>query len=505
MRLLNGDFLDTPVEWLGKGTDVSALAGRVVQLVFGCGARGSTPCSSCGNRKPAAARRDPGVNAFEPSSGHGIASSRPRARARVAVGTLFLAVFAFASAMLSLRRGMPFNHDGWYYWQGSVSLLKGLGYRDFTGEPIRDWPPLYSVYLALCQLVLGVSARSIGISTAFAAAAAVASWSVLIAWFARECGRGPRDVLCALAFVGVVLALNARNVRSENLFHAVLPLLLLFTLRARVSATPGRFLLESGLAGVALLISLLIRNASLAFWPAVLAVLLLPPRFAWLTRAAACGLVSALSLPIWLAVEAWLGQLERHPLQLGGNFAFGEYLLQLVLGIDRNTGVQSMGLAILVLLAASLLRGDSARASVNASERLGRAALLFTAVAACAVLAIFNLTRVYDKPESRFTLFVTLIIGGLGLLDLPALLRRRWLALALVVVFAEPTLRLAKNAIRGRGPLHADYRAEPLKGFAPNPTTIDPAYFARAPEARGEFVLVSPPYPRKHQEGLRQR
>jgi hypothetical protein len=31
---LNGDFLDTPVEWLGKGTDVSALEGRVVKLVF---------------------------------------------------------------------------------------------------------------------------------------------------------------------------------------------------------------------------------------------------------------------------------------------------------------------------------------------------------------------------------------------------------------------------------------------------------------------------------------
>jgi hypothetical protein len=31
---INGDFLDTPVEWLGKGQDVSALAGRTVQLVF---------------------------------------------------------------------------------------------------------------------------------------------------------------------------------------------------------------------------------------------------------------------------------------------------------------------------------------------------------------------------------------------------------------------------------------------------------------------------------------
>jgi hypothetical protein len=361
------------------------------------------------------------------------------------------------------------------------------------------------VYLALCQRVLGVSAGSIAISTAFATAAAVASWSVLLAWFARQGGRGPRDVLCALGFVTVMLALYARNVRSENLFHAVLPLLLLFTLRARASATPGRFLLESGLAGVALLVSLLLRNASLAFWPAVVAVLLLHPRLPWLTRGAACALVTALALPIWLAVEAWLGQLGSHPIHLGGYFSFAEYAVQFISGVDRNTGVNFAGLPILILLAVSLLRADSARASAGAADRLGRAAALFTAVAGCALLALFNLTRVYDKPVNRFSLFVTLIIGGLGLLDLPALLRRRWLALALVVIFAEPTLRLAKNTIRGRGPQHADYRAELLKGYAPKPTTIDPEYFGRAPEARGDLVLVSPPYPRNHQQGPRPR
>jgi hypothetical protein len=31
---INGDFIDTPVEWLGRGTDVSTLAGKMVQLVF---------------------------------------------------------------------------------------------------------------------------------------------------------------------------------------------------------------------------------------------------------------------------------------------------------------------------------------------------------------------------------------------------------------------------------------------------------------------------------------
>ena len=413
------------------------------------------------------------------------------------VGTLLLAVFAFAAVAVVLRRGMPFNVDGWFYWQGSVSLLRGLGYRDITGQPITAWPPLYSVYLAFCQLVLGVSARSIAISTAFATAAAVATWSILLAWFARERGRGPRDVLCALAFVSAVLALNARNVRAENLFHGVLPLLLLFTLRARVSTTRGRFLFESGLAGTALLISLLIRNASLAFWPAVLAVLLQNRRISWRTRGAACGLVTLLALPIWLSVRAWLGQLERHAFGLGGRFGFAEYLLHFVAGIDRNTGLQFVGLPLLILLGVGLLQADAARASKDAPVRLGRTALFFTAVAACALLAIFNLTWIHDKPEARFTRFVTLILGGLGLLDLRALLRRRWLALALALLFAEPTLRLAKHTIRGRGPGEADFRAESLKGFAPNRATIDPEHVGRAPESRGGFVLVSPPYPRK--------
>jgi len=294
-----------------------------------------------------------------------------------------------------------------------------------------------------------------------------------------------------------VLALNARDVRSESLFHAVLPLLLLFTLRARTRTTPRRFLLEAGLAGVILLISLLIRNASLAFWPAVLAVLLQHRRLPWLTRGVACGLVTALALPIWLAVRAWLGQLRTHPVYLGaGHYGFAEYVLQLISGIDFNTGLEFVGFPLIILLAVSLLRADSARANTGASARLGWAVLLFTAVAACALLAIFNLTSIHDKPEKRFTLFVTLAIGGLGLLHLPALLRRRWLALALVVLFAQPTLRLAKHTILGRGRADPDFRTESLERFVPSLATIDPGHIGQAPEPSGDLVLVSPPYPR---------
>jgi hypothetical protein len=416
--------------------------------------------------------------------------SRPPSdsRARLAAGTLALAALAFAAVALITRRGMPFNADGWIYWQGSVSILEGLGYRDFTGRPITAWPPLYPAVLALVQSVLGVSARSVALATALLVAAAVASWSLLLGWFARETGRAPRDVLLALALLAVLLALNAR-VRSEQLFHALLPLLLLCALRARASRSPGGFLLASSLAGAALLAALLTRNASLAFWPATLAVLLQSSRHSWKLRAAGCALVTALSLPVWLAALAGLGQLEERTVQLGGHHGFAAYLAHFVAGIDRNTGPQFVGIWLLVLLTAALLRGDG-------PARLGRAALLFTAVAAASLLALFNLTWVADKPEGRFTLFVTLILAGLGMLGLPALLPRAWLMLALVLLFAQPTLRLAKHTILGRGPAVADFSTHSLRGFAPSATTIAPGLEIREPEPRGGLVQVRPPYPR---------
>ena len=38
--------------------------------------------------------------------------------------------------MIIYRRGLSFSPDSWAYWQGSVSLLAGDGYRDLFGLPI---------------------------------------------------------------------------------------------------------------------------------------------------------------------------------------------------------------------------------------------------------------------------------------------------------------------------------------------------------------------------------
>lgn len=429
-----------------------------------------------------------------------LAAPHPKdSRAWLVGGTILLALLGFTIVAVIMRRGMPISPDGWYYWQGSVSILNGLGYRDFSGDAIGLWPPGYSVYLAACQLVLGISARSIALSTALAVAASVATWSILLTWFARERGRSTGHVLCGLAFVSVVLALHTRSVRAENLLHVFLPLLILFALRARLSSTPRRFLLESGLACVVLFISLLIRNAAIAFWPAVLALLILNRTIPWQTRGVACGLFSAAVLGFWFLLRLWLGADWDPPIGLGaGRYEFAQYLLQLVSGIDRNTGLEFVGFPLIVLLAVSLWRVDEAQDGTDASAGLGRATLLFVAVAVCALLALFNSTWIYDKLNQRFTLFVTLAIGGLGLVQLPSLLRRRWLALVLIVLFAQPTLRLAKHTIRGRGQGRPDYVSETLSRFVPSRTTIDPEHIRRPPKRGGGRVLVSPRFP----EGL---
>jgi hypothetical protein len=38
--------------------------------------------------------------------------------------------------------------DGWAAWEGAASLATGHGYTYLSGEPVRAWAPLYSLYLA---------------------------------------------------------------------------------------------------------------------------------------------------------------------------------------------------------------------------------------------------------------------------------------------------------------------------------------------------------------------
>lgn len=60
-----------------------------------------------------------------------------------------------ATAMLSI--GITLGPDGWAYWEGSVSIIRGSGYSYFGGQTIVAFPPLFSMALSLAQSAFGVS------------------------------------------------------------------------------------------------------------------------------------------------------------------------------------------------------------------------------------------------------------------------------------------------------------------------------------------------------------
>src|SRR5438046_293162 len=125
--------------------------------------------------------------------------------------------------LLMLTPGITVDPDGWAYWEGSVSILNGNGYRFFGGQPIVDFPPLFSLFLSLIQSVGGVSGWSLAASLVILAAATTFLWSCLLASITQSSPHSfvPRvlGTLYVAAFVGAYYT----TLLSETLFLALLP------------------------------------------------------------------------------------------------------------------------------------------------------------------------------------------------------------------------------------------------------------------------------------------
>jgi len=408
-----------------------------------------------------------------------------------------LALTAVALVAASLRHGMPTSWDGWVYWQGSVSLLEGQGFRSFDGEPIRDWPPLYPLVLAALQSALGVSARSLALSTALLTGLGVLAWGGLVRWYAARRGDGSRVAL-ALAWVTVLLVLNARDLRAESLTRALLPLLLWATLRGGAAAGTRELFACAGAAAGVLAAMMFARNAALAFAPGVAVVFALARGVAPGRRLLAAAVAAGLPLACWLLLRLLLDQGGSHEVGAGaGRHPPWSYLLQLLRGVDRATNLDFVGLPLLVALGAGLLRGDATRRETppGPGGREGAALLAFVAVSAVALLGLFSVTDVADRLRGRFVVWVPLAIGALGIVDSRRLLTGRLAALFLLVLFLQPTLRVAKHAARGRGDAEAGYALPELRDFVPSRATIRPGHVRLAPLREAGCVVVSPPFP----------
>jgi hypothetical protein len=409
-------------------------------------------------------------------------------------------VAALLSALL-LRDGIHMTPDSWAYWQGSVSLLEGRGYRYFFGDiAITHWPPLYPAYLAAAQALAGVSGSTLIATNVLLVGAASVGW--LLAWWVPL--RTFRDGLDTTGYAATLMlaiytaaytAHHFNALHAEGLRYALLPFFLLAVWRTSAEQEVRPFVRWTVLAALLGTALMLTHNASVAYVAAGSIVLAIFGRQSPARRLAACGVLIAVPGAVWLAVRGALGQ--------GGSHTFGlevaqetpaAYAWQMVSGIAYLIGPSKYKLSIAVLAAVAVFL---VAALVPAGRRLGwvdartakvlRAYLTFGVAAALLTWAQFSSTWIQEPLNGRFVLFLPLVVVP-ALTVLFSRIRQPLLAIALCSGLAlQPVLRLVE---RTSHPIDA-YPHMALPG-----DSIDPTFVDRLPTTVEGRRLISPPlYP----------
>jgi hypothetical protein len=318
---------------------------------------------------------------------------------------------------LLLRRALWMAPDSWDFWQASVSLLDGRGYRVFVNDaPIKEWPPLYSLYLAAWQALFGVSGKALIWAQAALAGASALGWTRLALTLtvrARLDRTREHVANCAQAlFITVFIATRYDCVRADNLKYVVLPALIAVCERARQSATRAQLLgccVTTGALGALLMLT---HNGSVAFLSAALLLVLLARQHSLGARLLGAALSTLLALIPWLISRSLFEQYGSHRVGFG------------VAAYDsRSYIVQAIGGSTTLLIAQPWLAGPLAgvlggvtwcvfeRNAFSARARVAiEARLMFAVAALCTLLGLFNVTYITDKLTGRFLFFVPLTL-----------------------------------------------------------------------------------------------
>ncbi len=329
-------------------------------------------------------------------------------------------VLCAALNWLFLRHAVWMAPDSWAFWQGSVSLLDGRGYRLFANdEPIREWPPLYSFYLAAWQAAFGVSGKVL-----IAAQSALAGLSAL-AWtrLALSLGgarRGTVPILAAYAqavFILVFVATRYDCIRADNLKYVLLPLLIAACEQAWRATSTDRLLRAcAGLGGLGMLL-MLTHTSSVAFVGAAVLVVLLTTQIRLSARLLGAALSAGTALVPWLISRHFLHQTGSHRIGVGvAAFKPLAYAAQALGGSTTLLIKQPWLAAPLALLIGGVsyfafdpsVLGPRALAAV-------RVRLLFVASALLLLFSLFNVTYITDKLTGRFVFFVPLTLVPVAL------------------------------------------------------------------------------------------
>jgi hypothetical protein len=434
------------------------------------------------------------------SDENGGESSKVKDRTRI----LWLALGTGAAAVLLqltiLRHGIWFTPDSWAYWQGSVSLLHGDGYRFFFDLPINEWPPLYSVYLAAWQGWLGVCGETLRTSMVVSSGLAAAGWVVVLSLTMRA---GPATIWSCV-FLAAMFSTAARHLMSESLSNVLLPPLVGLAITASHAESRGRFLGLAALAGLLGGALLLTRNSCAAFLAASIVLLLGNRTHGLAMRLAVCALFGVAALVPTAISEAMSHKAWASPIGLGnGKYGPVEYLVQMTRGIGDPFGPQPVGVLAWLFVVGV---GISWRVPDSSRSRL-RGLVWFAAVATAALFVMFNLTHVFAEFKGRFLLFVPIATGAAVLMAAPFVADRRLRAAIMVLILAYPVGMAAKHVIHGRGLGESVGDVEALSEHFVRPDfTVDPGHVNLPPRRRDDgLLLVTPPLTSELESRLRSK
>jgi hypothetical protein len=331
------------------------------------------------------------------------------------------------------RNAIEVTPDGWAYWQGSLSLLEGNGYRYFSGGEVTDWPPLYSLYLAAWISVLGPTGLGLILANAALAVAQAAGWIGLAqkAMQIAEEAISFWGALLSAAFAAIFIPLWEGPALAHNLLYTILP----FQAALALGLAQPQDHSAARLAALTLTSALLLlsHNSGIVFVLAAALFVFLFAQKSFYTRALFTAIATAMPLGAWWAVRILFGQDDSHPFGQG-RFSTAEYIRQAINGAGNLilppplTVIAALGIAALIAwLCIALAAGRSVRWFP----------FLYTGIPFVLLIAIFNATWVYDPlSEPRFTLFVPLTVLPLAMM----MTKKRPVLLILLALFTMPAL-----------------------------------------------------------------
>ena len=234
------------------------------------------------------------------------------------------------SGSIFLSRGVVLSVDGWAYWEGSVSLLHGNGYKYFGIEnaSISVFTPLFSILLAIVQFFFGVSGYSLALFISVISGLTTTIYVYLVLSISNFKNTTFFSLLFLIGyfifFISHHFIILLADTLSVGLFG-----ILLFCATKITSNNLYRYLFL-----ITLTLLLLTKNSNIALLPScfyIMATSLINTKQKQLMQ----GFTVVIPVAVWIIVRWFFGQLNSHPLVFHGKYTPVEYIFQLWDGLTK--------------------------------------------------------------------------------------------------------------------------------------------------------------------------